>query len=73
MDASERAEPNPKEPTFVDPIVADPAPNLFAGVGSTSRASSSATETVRWMPVNLPKRHHRPPKPRTGRRGADGA
>ncbi|KAL1660567.1 hypothetical protein GGF50DRAFT_62920 [Schizophyllum commune] len=67
MDAREHAEPNPKEPTFVDPIVADPAPNILAGA-STSRASSSATEAVRWMPVNLPKRHHRPPKPRTGRR-----
>ncbi|KAI5892522.1 uncharacterized protein SCHCODRAFT_02626375 [Schizophyllum commune H4-8] len=67
MDAKEHAEPNPKEPTFVEPIVADPEPNILAGA-STSRASSSATETVRWMPVNLPKRHHRPPKARAGRR-----
>ncbi|KAL1706797.1 hypothetical protein EV121DRAFT_200629 [Schizophyllum commune] len=75
MDASERAEPNPKEPTFVDPIVADPIPSLqlLAGDISPSRASSSKSETVRWMPVNLPKRHHRPPKPRAGRRGEDGA
>ncbi|KAL1691147.1 hypothetical protein GGG16DRAFT_54354, partial [Schizophyllum commune] len=62
MDASERAAGSVSEPTFIAPIVADSRP-----CDEVVNVARSSSEVVRWMPVNLAKRHHRPPK-RTSRR-----
>lgn len=70
MDASERAEAEStsRETQFVDPIIADTSISDISGsVGASGGAglagvaggSEGSAQVVRWMPVNLPKRHHR--------------